>query len=114
MDVHASLFTWSQRVRRGPRLSLLGSSPRLPLILYVWYCLELEFGFLIVDIAPDLLEPRFVFLFASRSIFLKQPGTRLLRLCRLQSLRVGLAELQDLEAFRPRRPQWVLDESDGD
>ena len=29
--------------------------------------LEIEFGFLIVDIAPDLLEPRFVFLFASRS-----------------------------------------------
>ena len=69
MSVHASLFTWSQRVRRGPRLSQLGFSPRLPLLWCVWYCLEVEFGFLTVDIAPDLLELRFVYLFASRSTF---------------------------------------------
>ena len=70
VSVHASLFTWTQRVRYGPRLSQVGFSPPLPLHWYVWYCLEIEFGFLIVDIAPDSLELRFVFLFASGSIFL--------------------------------------------
>ena len=69
MSVHACLCTWSQRVRRGPHFSLLGISPRLPLLWYVRYCMEIELGFLIVDTAPDFLELHFLYTFAPRSTF---------------------------------------------